>query len=288
MSLPPETAPPPIEAARINALKKLAANHFGKITPAEEKVIELSASTINNDAKDRGERPEVRAAFLRWLITDAESAAHIDPAGVRVDSSTITSILNLDFCKIPFRIRLGYCTLNGDLSLIAAEIPGLQLLSCSTSQDIVLDFLRTESSVYLNFLQSQGNVRLAHAQIAGDLCLFGASLTATDKALQVDAARIAGNVFLTPGSPAIGAPYRQFSSSGNINFVGAEIGGSFECLEAAIGAMKCDMMRVKGSLMWIRILQSCVTDLSLAGASVGTLRDDRDSWPAKGHLHILG
>ena len=68
------TMPLPIETARFDALRKLAAERFGPITPSEEQVLRLSSSIQNPASSESKDRPEVRAEFLRWIVTDNEAA----------------------------------------------------------------------------------------------------------------------------------------------------------------------------------------------------------------------
>jgi hypothetical protein len=64
---------PLLENIRFEALKKLALERFGPITPPEEEVLRLSASTEMEYPDELDERPEISGEFLRWLATDSES-----------------------------------------------------------------------------------------------------------------------------------------------------------------------------------------------------------------------
>lgn len=75
-----------LDEMRAQKLKELARGKFKpEISEAEIKVLQDSASSL--DVDDPGEdvaRPEVRADFLRWLVTDAEAVKWLDrvqPAG---------------------------------------------------------------------------------------------------------------------------------------------------------------------------------------------------------------
>lgn len=216
----------PIETARFEALRKLAVERYGKITPAEENVLNLSASTEGFSARASKDRPEVRAAFLRWLVTDKEASPHIDPLGLRVLNTTITSALDLDFCKIAFPLLFVDCTLHDEFSVRSAELPALNLFNCTMEGGITADGLRTQASVLLRKLAASGEVRLLNARIGGDLDCSGAILTAARNALFADGAKVAGCVYLRGG----------FSSSGTIRFLNAQIGGDLDCSSATLTA----------------------------------------------------
>ncbi len=254
--------PLPIESARFDALKKLAAERFGEIKPAEEQVLKLSASTEDLNPPDSKDRPEVRAAFVRWLATDKEAAFHIDPLGLRVQNATITSAINLDACKIPFRLRFLYCTFQERFSLRSAELPALNLFGCATEQGIAADFLCVEHSIFLRKLEAKRKIRLVGAQIGGDLDCSGATLTSEGDALTADSASIAGGVFLK----------ERFFSSGTIRFLGSQIGWDIDCSGAALTAegqaLNADGANIAGCVV-LREKFSSSGEISLIGAQIG-------------------
>ncbi len=315
-----------LETARFDALRKLAAERFGTIEPAEEEVLRLSASTEDLDTPESKDRPKVRAAFVRWLATDKDAAAHIDPLGLRVANATIASDLDLSFCKLPFPLRLRRCTLRGKLDIGSAELPALDLSDCTTEQGVTADGLRTRGTVFLRGLEAKGEVRFPGARIGGDLDCSRATLTAEGDALSADGAKIAGGVFLrekfscsgsirflgvkiggdldctgaaltaegealsADGANITGDVFLRegFSSSGTIGLLGAQIGGDLDCSGARMGAMTGEQLRLEGKLIWTGIKDACISRLDLLGASVKTLRDDAASWPAPGKLVVKG
>ena len=60
----------PFETANFAALKKLASQVFGSIKAAEDRLLQVSASTEENDKAQPEGNPEIRAEFLRWLVTE--------------------------------------------------------------------------------------------------------------------------------------------------------------------------------------------------------------------------
>lgn len=281
----------PIETMRFDALRKLAAERFGKIEPPEEEVLRLSALAEGRNAPETEDRPEVRAAFLRWLATDKDAAAHIDPFGLRVHNTTITSVLNLDFCKLTFPLRFRHCTLQGQLYLLSAELPALYLTNCKTEHDIFADGLRLEGDIDLSELEIEGGIKLVGAQIGGDLNCSGATLISKDFALKADRAIITGSVFVRQKvSTDSGSVFvtRKFSSQGKVRFLGAQIGGDLVCYGAQVESLSCEHARLTGNLFWIGIQGSKSHSLNLLGAHVKTVQDDTASWPAPGSLSLKG
>jgi hypothetical protein len=57
---------------------------------------------------------------------------------------------------------------------------------------------------------------------------------------------------------------------------------------AQFAALYCANMKLAGDFIWTSIRDSKSTSLWLNGASIKNLRDDRDSWPGAGGLHLDG
>lgn len=317
----------PFEDARFDALKKLAAARFGKVKPAEEKVLSRSASAEDQPPDKVTDRPVVRADFLRWLATDKGASESIDPLGLRVHNATIPSGLDLDFCKMSFPLRFLNCALQGNLSLRSSQLRALELAGCTAEKDVVADGLRTQRGISFRNLRAKGTIRLLGARIDGGIDCGGAALESTGDSFNADEARITGSVLLRdgfsskgtislalaqigsiltcPGATlsatgdalnAYGAKIAGgvflrdgFSSSGTIRFPLAQIGGDLDCSGAdRFGTIMCDKMRVEGRMIYTDIAHPENSELRLSGATVGELHDDRKSWPSKGNLHLDG
>lgn len=250
-----------LETGRLEALKALAAESFGEITPAEEEVLRLSASVGGVGPPESGDRPEVRAAFLRWLATDRDAAAHIDPLGIRVANATVTSALDLKFCRIPFPLRFTGCTLQGEFYLRSAKLLALFLTDCKAEHGISADGLSAQGDVFLRGLEVKGELRFVSAQIGGDLDCSGAAFAAERKGLNADRANITGGVFLT----------EKFSSLGEIRFLGARIGGSLNCSGAKLAgreAFNADGAKISGDVFLGKEFSSSGT-VRFPGAQIG-------------------
>src|ERR1017187_5421474 len=273
-------------------------------------------------------RPEVRPAFLRWLAIDPEAAPHIDPKGLRVYAATISGKLDLEGSRILVRLDFRCCTAKGEINLQQAEsrdilflgsslegergfsadmidvhgslvfqfiesegeirLPGARIkgeLDCSGAKlkakgyALITDGAKIGSNVFLKYgFESEGEIRLYGAEIEGNLDCSGAKLKANGDALSADGAKISGDVFLIDG----------FESEGTIRLRGAEIGGDLSIRGAKVSKVLCRNTTVKGDLVWQRIEKSWITSLTLVGAKVKNLRDDRMSWPEEGNLDLDG
>ncbi|MDR3774186.1 MAG: hypothetical protein P4L26_12600 [Terracidiphilus sp.] len=233
---------PPIEAARFEALKELAKEHFGPINAAEKEVLRISTSGDGPPSQGLKTRPEVDAKFLRWLATDKDAAAHIDPFGLRIWNATITSAIRLEFCNVPFPLTFAYCTLKEQFCLKWANLKTLYLLQCTAEQGISAEGLTTQGHVFLSNLQAGGRIHLLEAQVGGSLECSGAQLTAKHSAhpsgcpmgecfaLLADRAKIASGVNL-----------QKLNTNGSISFSGAQIGGELDCADAILAGPECSL-----------------------------------------------
>jgi hypothetical protein len=177
-----------------------------------------------------------------------------------------------------------------------------------------LDSSSVGGSVYLRSgAKTHGETNFNLATIRGGLDCSGATLTSPEQevkrhngtiervpgiALMASAVTIDGSVFLR----------NEFTCEGTINFSGARIGGSLECLRTQITSLNCERALVAGSmliqgqvrevvnlfgstigslLVWsdVKLGENTILDLRLS--KVGTLRDDRN-WPAKDKLFLDG
>src|ERR1700722_2955901 len=298
--------PEAIEKRRFTALRKLAAERYGKITGYEAQVLQRAASSDYSEITDSKERPEVRGEFLRWLITDKEAVGEIDPLGIRVWNATISDPLFFTNCKIPFPLELRFCTLKSGINLQWAEVASVDLSHCASDHEVLLDGVRVPGDISIDSIQSSYLVSIINAQIGGNLDCTGANLAATGQALNASGAKVSGDVFLkgvsskgiisltgaeihgdlnchganlaaTGYAPeASGAKFGnvylrdKFSCLGTIYFNGAEIGGDLDCQGAEqFGRVSFDSIRVRSRLIFLDVANSQGAELSLFSATVG-------------------
>jgi hypothetical protein len=364
-------------------------------TAAEEKVLRDSASSSSNpDAQAANtQRPEIRPDLVRWLVTDKEAAANIDPKGLRAFGITLPDKLDLQNCRVLVPLHFQNCTIKSEIDLRSAETRSVHLLDSSFEGIIRADRINVDGPLYLrgssfsreirlvggkingaldclgaklivkggNALsadrakiggivnlrtdydssgtvlqrfESQGTIRLLGAKINGDLSCSGAKLRVGEgNALYADGAEIRGSVYLnlfqnkasgqceafeSTGTIRLlssqikgilscsGAKMRAteentlfadsvrigggvflnkgFESTGTIRLLGARIGGDLTFIGAKIPVVVCKNLHLSGDMFWMGIQESGKVILDLTGASVKNLGDDRESWPATGHL----
>jgi hypothetical protein len=317
----------PNEIVRSAALRKLATERFGSIVAAEARVLDWSASAEDRLTLGGSGNEVVRAAFLRWLAVDKDVAGHIDPLGLRVYKSVIVDDLDLDFCRLPFPLRLTECVLRGRLSLNWLEVNALSLTQSIAEKDILGNNLTAAGDLDLRGLRACATVSLAGAQIGGNLQCGGAHLNSADVALNAQGARIRGSLSLGDefssagkilialaqigdnlnckgaqltaddvaldayGAAVAGSVFLRdgFSSSGAMHFTLLRTGLDFDCSGAErFGLLACENMHVEGRMILTSLSHPDQLELRLNGATVGEFHDDCESWPEQGRLHVDG
>jgi hypothetical protein len=171
----------------------------------------------------------------------------------------------------------------GKISLSGGQVFGD--LTCSgaslSAQDVALDLATAtiRGHVYLNQgFTSNARISLHSTRVENSVDFSGATITANDVAVTFEKATIRGNVFFCD----------SFKSSGTVCLPGAHLCGDLVFDDAALLALYCFNMNLDGELVWTNIQNPKQTRLWLNGASVKNLRDDRDSWPKAGELHVGG
>ena len=149
---------PLIDQIREDKLIRLARTRFNsELWESEKKVLHDSASSEDPPEPDENApRPEVRAAFLRWLATDPETAPHIDPKGLRVYAATIPGKLNLRGCHVNPTLDLYRCNFKGEIDLLSAETLGLYFLNSSLTKGIGADGVIVHGSLFLRKVSPMG------------------------------------------------------------------------------------------------------------------------------------
>jgi hypothetical protein len=204
-------------------------------TEAEEKVLRDSASSLDRDMPAANSpRPTIRSDFVRWLATDPEAAAHIDPKGIRAFGITLPDKLDLQNCRILIPLHFQHCIIKSEIDLRSAETRSIQLLDSSFGGIIMADRINIDGPLFLRGSIFFGEIRLPGAQIKGALDCLGAKLKVTKgNALTADRAEIGGIVYLQQGYDLSGT-MQGFESSGTIRLLGAKIMGDLSCSGAKL------------------------------------------------------
>lgn len=133
--------------------------------------------------------------------------------------------------------------------------------------------------VYLrNGFKSRGQLYMHSLDIENSIDLSGAMLTEAAIAVILQEASVGGTISIC----------EDFASFGGVDVKSAQIGGNLVCDECKLPFLYCANMTLKGDLQWTGIRDAHSTRLWLNGATIKSLRDERESWPSQGGLHLDG
>jgi hypothetical protein len=233
---------PLIEKGHFLELIELARARFDtNLLEVEGQVMQHSVRSVDFEPQtDSDPKPNIRPEFLRWLATDPEAAALIDPKGIRVLSATFPGRLDLHGCHITHLLKFVQCHFKEDICLATADIPALYLVGGEILRGILADGVSVRGPLFIKNLKSSGAIRLIGARIDRNLDCSGTSLDVADPALILDGARILGSVFLHEG----------FKSSGEIRMLNARIGGDFGCDGAQLTPIGKRQRRLPNDPSW--------------------------------------
>ncbi len=133
--------------------------------------------------------------------------------------------------------------------------------------------LRFGGHVYLrNGFKSSGQLYMHSVDIENTIDLSGATLTEAPIAIVLQEASVRGTISICEG----------FASVGRVDLQSAQIGGNLVCDECKLPLLYCANMTLKGDLQWTGIRDAKSTSLCSNGATIKSLRDERESWPSSG------
>jgi hypothetical protein len=172
---------------------------------------------------------------------------------------------------------------DGSVNLLGAQIrgdldcDGAELAAIGISLNLATAQIR--GHVYLrNGFKSRGQLHMHSADIGNSIDLTGAALTQAKIAMVLEEASVRGTISICEG----------FASFGWVDVKGAQIGGNLVCNECKLPLLYCANTTVKGDLQWTGIRDAKATTLCLNGATIKSLRDERESWPSPGGLRLDG
>jgi len=204
----------------------------GQLLPAERKLLEacLKGEPASIAAASRPMRKtdenHIRAQFLRFLALGGDERAPVHEKGVHVCGAWIDHDVDLEACHVTAPITLDWCSVDGNINLLDAEIPCL-FLDNTFAKCIDAERLRCAGSMHLNNATSvAGGVSMVGAQVGGDIdcddTYFGDN---NGTSLDCSGAEIRGSVFLGRE----GNNNRSLHAAGKVNFLGSRIHGSLLC-----------------------------------------------------------
>src|SRR5229473_3796938 len=237
-------------------------------------------------------RRSVRADLIRWLCEDEEARKLVDQHGIHIVGAWIDGAVDLSYLHINFPIILRKCSIPKGIKVTSAEMSDLELVGSWIGEDLTgapgqEKALNGEDlTVHGNVLLSDGfeafrQVDLYGAKIEAQLyCTDGHFSDPGGDALRLRLASIGGETALNGG----------FRSDGVVDLVDAKINGDLLLGGADFSADSHNGLKARSltahALRWTKVGKSDQTDLDLLNAKVDIFEDDRQSWPAPGHLHI--
>lgn len=256
-----------LDRIRNEKLIKLACGRFDSdLADAELKILRDSASSIAPSVpSESGPRPEVRAEFIRWLVTDQEASALIDPKGFIVQGVAVSGTLDLLRCRSLLSLSFIRCDFRGEVRLQFADFPSLYLWGCSLDKSLSAQCVHVRGSVSLIEVRCAAMVGFALAQIDGELDCSGAKFVGEEASLAAPGAEVWGGIRLTRG----------FECSGEVTLNRAHLSRSLDCTGAKFGghdvALRASLIRVVGDV-YLRNAE-CSGAVLLAGAQIGDFLD---------------
>src|SRR5262245_39702560 len=155
--------------------------------------------------------------------------------GLRAEDCTVAGDVALNAgCTVRLDVRLARTTVGGDLNLGRLHLSSGERADMQVPRRLVADGARVAGDALLTGgFESDGDVRLVGVQVIGDLRASAARLSGhvngdgrRSEALNLDLARVAGNVALDRG----------FSAAGGVRMKHARIDGDLDCTQAKFDA----------------------------------------------------
>lgn len=207
--------------------------------------------------------------------------------GLRAEDCTVAGDVALNAgCTVRLDVRLARATVGGDLNLGRARLSSGDRSDMQVPRRLIADGARVAGDALLtDGFESDGDVRLVGVRVVGDVRASSARLSGhvngegqRSDALNLDLARVAGNVALDRG----------FSAAGGVRLKRAQIEGDLDCTQAAFDAFgdmgwrgavafALDRARIGGTLVLARLKQP-LSKATLADTRVGALHDDAATW----------
>jgi len=255
---------------------------FRPLTPSEERIVaDLAVGEF--DRLGDGMRPdtddpsrEVRAAFLRFLILGGDDHHRPHEKGIRVSGGWISGVLDLEGARIPRDIGLTDCRLAAVPVLRYAVIDNL-FLDGSLLPGLEAERLEARGGVSLKGAEVTGEIRLTGSRLDGNLSLDGATVTCAEAtAISADGIQVRA------------VELRGAAITGETRITAAQVDGDFDVTGSQLsnskgGALLLNRTEIRGGF-FLRGNAKVDGTLDLTGASIDTLHDDEESWPAPGNL----
>lgn len=230
-------------------------------------------------------KAEGGVSFERAVIDghfDCQGSLFINPSGYAFLCSGIKVNGNVHLCRSSNRVfrAEGRVSFNNAIIGGSFNCKGGEFVSKIKDEDegdimaLSIDCAKVDDSVILsNNFRAEGRVSLLGAEIGKQLdCVAGQFLNPNGIAFAAECARI-GNTFFLCGRNFRGDKGKYISPDNKLNIEGKV---------SLIG------IEVKKSFVWCKVNSPDKVSLDLQHATIGSLWDERDSWPKKDKLFLHG
>jgi len=262
-----------LETGRLDALRRLAAERFGDLHAGEDNVLKHSVLGENGIQRKLPNREPVSAEFLRWLITDKDAAASLDPRGLRVSNAEIPADLDLESSTIPFPLTFAYCSFARALNLKSAHVRTIDLNESDIAGSLCLANLVADGAVLLRSLHAGSLTDMRQTQIGGSLECTGSHFHVSsaknpeepEYAFWGDGVRVSGR-----------AVFDRVQAVGQIRLSGAQIGGGLDFVGAKLAARGGDLSSSERDLVLLIDAATVALDVNL-----------RDNFSSSGRISMI-
>jgi hypothetical protein len=178
-----------------------------------------------------------------------------------------------------------------------AKFKNVILNSASVASDVEMDgstfdgelnasAMHVGSSLFMSGGAKFKDVILNSASVASNADMDGSTF---DGELNADAMHVGGSLFMRNGAKAANAMALVFVTIGqNLDLRGATLDSLDLSGVTVAGELRLSAGELGGRATVWRTAQGEPGDLILRNAKVGSLGDDKDAWPEKGHLRLEG
>lgn len=89
-------------------LLQLVANHFGKLSPAEERLVKTAANGETAKCTDlSGDDKRIRGDLLSWLCTNPDASARVTYRGISVEGAEVVEEVGIKRGKVSSNYSVG-------------------------------------------------------------------------------------------------------------------------------------------------------------------------------------
>ncbi|HEY2387480.1 MAG TPA: hypothetical protein VGK30_11000 [Candidatus Binatia bacterium] len=282
----------------VERLTTLARGRFGTLSAAETALVRGASGRAlvwvgpdadpESPANDAGRGstwgPEraIRPELLRWIVTDPEASALVDPSGIGLAGARFGGPLDLSYAKVGKPITIVRSYVPDGIDLRAAHMQDF-VLRTGVAGPVTADLAEIAGDLAV-LAGTYGPVSLFRAKVAGSLDCSGSTITSGGgTAVNAVEASIGGDAVFHDG----------FTTDGTVDARLAHIGQSLSFHDVRFTGndetgLNAERAVVGGALYWVQVAHGPHTQLDLENAKADALWDDAASWPAPGKLAIDG